>query len=50
MQILYLKHHAYYYYLTLTQQLTPYNWPASIAASCLNIEYLSIHELIRIRN
>ena len=29
---------------------TPYNWPAFLAASCLNIGYLSLHELIRIRN
>ena len=29
---------------------TPYNWPAFLAASCLNIGYFSSHELTRIRN
>ena len=29
---------------------TPYNWPAFLAASCLNIGYLSLYELFRIRN
>ena len=28
----------------------PYNWPAFLAASCLNIGYTSSYELIRIRN
>ena len=53
LQILYFKHHAYYYYyLTLTQQLAHLirSWPAFLAASCLNIGYLSLHELIRIHN
>ena len=53
LQILHLKHHACYYYLTLTTTInTPYNWPALsfLAASCLNIGYLSLHKLIRIRN
>ena len=53
LQILYLKHHAYYYYyLTLSDTTinTHYNWPAFLVASCLNIGYLSSHELIRIRN
>ena len=38
------------YYLTLTQQLynTPYDWPAFLASSCLNIGHLSLHKLIRI--
>ena len=54
MQILYFKHHAYYYYYLLINSYTtintPYNWPASLTASCLNIGYLSLHKLIRIRN
>ena len=29
---------------------TPYNWPAFLAASCLNIGYTSSYELIKIRN
>ena len=29
---------------------TPYNWPAFIAPSCLNIGYVSSYKLIRIRN
>ena len=43
--------------LTATQQSinsyttinTPYYWPAFLAASCLNIGYMSIYKLIRIR-
>ena len=27
---------------------TPYDWPAFLAASCLNIGYVSLYELIRI--
>ena len=52
MQIVHLKHHAYYHYLTLTQQLTHLiaKWPAFLEAFCLNIGYLSLPELIRIRN
>ena len=39
-------------YVTLTIQLTHLiaNWPAFLAAPCLNIGYLSLQELIRIRN
>ena len=29
---------------------TPYNWPAFLAASCLNSGYTSSNALIRIRN
>ena len=29
---------------------TPYNWPAPLAAFCLNIGYVSSYKLIRIRN
>ena len=29
---------------------TPYNWPVHLAASCLNIGYVSSYELIRIHN
>ena len=35
----------YYSYTTIN---TPYNWPAFLAASCLNIGYISSYELIRI--
>ena len=43
--------HAYYNYnsRSYTTINTPYNWPAFLAALCLNIGYL-LHELIRIRS
>ena len=33
-----------------TTNNTPYNWPASLAASCLNIGFTSSYALIRICN
>ena len=53
MQILHLKQHAHFiinYSNSYTTINTPYNWPAFLAASCLNIGYLSLPELIRIHN
>ena len=47
--MLHLKHHVYYYYYYTTIN-TPYNSPAFLAASCLNIGYLSLFKLITIRN
>ena len=29
---------------------TAYNWPVFLVTSCLNIGYVSLYELIRIRN
>ena len=29
---------------------TPYNWSAFLTAFCLNLGYVSLYELIRIRN
>ena len=37
----------FYSYTTIN---TPYNWPALLAASCLNIGYFSSHKLTTIRN
>ena len=41
--------YSYYYYLTFYTTInTPYNWQPFLAASCLNIRYSSLNELIRI--
>ena len=34
----------------LTKSMRPYIWSALLAASCLNIGYMSLYELIRICN
>ena len=39
-----------YYMNSFTTTNTPYNWPAFLAASCLNIGYMSSFALIRIHN
>ena len=50
LQILYLTQCILLLFNSYTTINTPYNWPAFLAASYLNIGYLSLHELIRIRN
>ena len=42
-----IKNHAVQYY-SYTIINTPYEWPAFLAASCVNSRYMSSYALIRI--